>query len=277
MKPQFNNNLLTSFVLWADHKITNDGQGYRNVNGLKFFQQKNTRTGNCWASPYKSLVYDSSVSGANVPSGVYNSSGQFLTRESGITIDWNNGSIYSAHNWGGVLSGDFAKKEYNVYIANEDETEFLLEQIFSANSNIKYTDTGTTFGGYHAPLIIVTNSYENNVPFALGGEEDSRRIIRTFIVSSDMGAQEATTSLFTDSARSYFPLVSYEVSPLVAEGDLKGGYYNYKAVMETHGPDVFVAKVHSLRLNQKANKNKNFTIAISEFDLSVVRYPRTFH
>ena len=87
MKSQFNNQLLSSFNLWFNNRLLNNGQGYTNHLGVTgYFQPESSRTGYCWAFPYKALVFDSSASGALIMSGVYNQAGQFLTRQSGIQL-----------------------------------------------------------------------------------------------------------------------------------------------------------------------------------------------
>lgn len=275
MKAQFNNQLLSSFAMWMNNRIQNNGQGYQNYPmATGYFQPEPSRTGYCWAFPYKSLVYDSSVSGANVLSGVYNSAGQFLTRQSGITIDYIHGRVFAPTNLGPLVSGSIARQEYNVYVSTEEETDFFLERIFNENPNLPYAGTGVTYGRFAAPCIILTNAYSKNEPFAFGGQDTSNKTIRGFVISDNNYAQEAVTSLMVDSARSYFPLTTSEMSPINGYGDVKNGYYNYVDLMNSQTPNVLIEDVISLKLGEKTNKSKNFAITILEFDTVTIRYPR---
>jgi len=275
MKAQFNNQLLSSFNLWINNRILNNGQGYLTYgNTTGYFQPETSRTGYCWAFPYKSLVFDSSVSGAVVMSGVYNQAGQFLTRNSGITIDYIHGRVFAPTNLGPVVSGAFSRNEYNVYVSTEEETEVYLDRLYNENPNIILPATGVTYGRFAAPCVILTNAYNYNEPFAFGGQDVSNKTIRAFIVSSNNYNQEAITSLMVDSARSYIPLITSELTPINGFGDIKGGSYNYVSLAAASVPTVLIQDVYSIKMGEKTNKNKNFTIAILEFDLATVRYPR---
>lgn len=275
MKSQFNNELLSSFYLWFNNRVLNNGQGYVNyTNQTGFLQPEPSRTGVCYAFPYKSFVYDSSVSGAFVMSGVSNSAGQFLTRNSGITIDYIHGRVFSPTNIGSSVLGSFSKNEYNVYVGTEEETEFYLDRLFGENPNISLPATGVTYSRFAAPCVILTDSYNINKPFAFGGQDSSEKTIRAFVISDNNYAQEAVISLMVDSARSYFPLISSTLSPINGFGDIKGGSYNYVSMVANSLPTVLIDGVHMLKMNEKTNRNINFTIAIIEFDTVTVRYPR---
>lgn len=275
MKAQFNNQLLSSFSMWVSNRIQNNGQGYKNyAMATGYFQPEPSRTGYCWAFPYKSLVYDSSASGAFVMSGVYNSVGQFLTRESGITIDYIHGRVFSPTNHGPLVSGALAKQEYNVYVSTEEETDFFLERVYGENPNLVYAGTGISYGRFAAPCMILTNAYDKNQPFAFGGQDSSEKTIRAFVISDNNYAQEAVTSLMIDSARSHFPLMTSEMSPINGYGDIKNGSYNYVILANSQTPNILIENVISLKMGEKTNKNKNFTITILEFDTVAIRYPR---
>ena len=91
--PQYSHNVDTSVALWLDNRLCADAQAYINIptgttNGLLYPQVNSSTQGYIWAAPFKSWVFDSSVSGATVCSGAYTTSGQFLTNSSGIVIDY---------------------------------------------------------------------------------------------------------------------------------------------------------------------------------------------
>lgn len=275
MKPQFNNRLISSFALWMDNLICNNGQGYINVTGTMMRETNPSVTGKSWAAPFKGWVYDSSVNGAYVISGVYNQSGQFLTRASGVSFDFNRGRVYSPYDWGTTLSGVYSRKEYNVYVSTEEETDFVLEKIKNENANLTYVQTGVSFDRFAAPFILLTNAINNNVPFAFGGLEESEKTLRAFVISDNNFNQEALNSLLVDANKSYLPLVAYSDVPINSRGDLKTGYYSYAALKSQYGcGDVLVKDVFSYKTNEKENQNKNFTISIMEFDVSKLRFPR---
>lgn len=276
MIPQYNHNMATSMVLWLDNLLCDHGQAYVNETGLFYRQYDPSTRGNIWATPYKSLVFDSCTSGANILSGVYTSSGQFLTRESGLVIDFLGGRVISPHNWGNTLSGVYARKEVNVYFSTEEETNFWLEHIYKEDANISYANTGVKPTRFAAPCIILTNSTSQSVGFALGGTKTTKNTLRAFTISDTNYLQEGINSLFADSVNHYVPLASYSDAPIGTSGDLKGGIYNYcTGIYNRYGcaAGLYIDNVVSYKMNEKSNKNVNYMLSITEFDVSKIRTP----
>jgi hypothetical protein len=273
MKPQYSHNLITSVTLWLDHLICASGEAYTNITGSLYRQgTSNGRT--IYASPYRSWVYDSCTPGAVVPSGFYNSAGQFLTRESGLVLDFINGRVFSSQNWGDTLSGVYAKKQVNVYFSSDEEIDFVLEAVNGENRNISYTLTGLRNNVLVAPLIMLTNAHEINVPFALGGIEDTKNSVRAFVLTDSNYLQEGVNSLCRDTSDTYIPFCSYADAPITSSGDIKGGRYSYCTdIKDRYGcaNGLFVDKVVGYKLDEKANKSPTFLISILEFDISKIR------
>jgi len=100
MREQFDNKLAQSVVEWVNNIVCNDGGGFFTPGTPLYLQEDSTRSQfKVYASPYRSWVYDSCVDGATIFSGAYNSSGQFLTRQSGLFFDYQNGRVLSSGNW----------------------------------------------------------------------------------------------------------------------------------------------------------------------------------
>ena len=70
MKPQYLHNVATSFALWLDHHLLDKGEAYSNETGkLHYYSDTRLPSGyKVFGSAYKQWVYDSSITGANVPS-----------------------------------------------------------------------------------------------------------------------------------------------------------------------------------------------------------------
>lgn len=279
MRPLYNHHLLTSFYLFLNNSLQNGAQAYTNVTGgLLYPMVTPSVQGNVWASPYKGWIYDSAVSGATIISGVMNSSGQFLTRASGIVIDYNNGRVIAPQNWG-PLSGSFSKPDYNLYLSTEQATNFWLDQVFGSNPNLAYQATGATSAPFFAPCIILTNANSQNDPFALGGLDQTRNTMRAYVISDVRGGwlQEGAESWMRDLARTYFALGTASTAPITASGDLKTGGFNYtNDVCNLFGltPGVWIEAVHSFKLSQKASDSNSLMVGITEIDVNMVRLPR---
>ena len=71
MKPQYDNKLLSSFLLYLDNKILSKGEAFVNHSGL-FYPVENFFNGYyTYAAPYKQIVSDASITGANKLTGIY--------------------------------------------------------------------------------------------------------------------------------------------------------------------------------------------------------------
>lgn len=277
MKPQYSHDVVSSFVMWLDNILCMSGLAYINETGALYRQKVTGVPGWVYASPYKSWVWDSCTPGAEIPSGFYNSSGQFLTRESGIVIDFVNGRVITPNNWGGQLTGVYARKEVNVYYSSTEESEYVLEQIYKTNPNLRYPITGFQGNALAAPLIMVTNARTTNEQWALGGMDDSKSIVRCFTITRTNYVQDGVNSLIQDMAHSYIPFAPYSATPITASGDLKSPPWSYcTGIKDYYGckNGLYIEDVYTYKINDASNKNVTFFLSAMDVDLSKPRFPR---
>jgi hypothetical protein len=214
------------------------------------------------------------VVGATIPTGVSTTSGQFLTRASGVVFDWNHGQVITSQNWGASLTGAYARKEINVYFSSAEESDYVLEQIYGENHNLQYPLTGFRGRTLAAPMVMLTNSLGNNVPFALGGTDNTKSTINAFIITNDNWLQEGVGSLCRDAAHEIIPFGSYADAPLTASGDLKGQSYNYcTGIYQKYGCSngLYIENVYEVKIADKVNQNNTFFTEVVQFDLSKIR------
>lgn len=277
MRPQYSHDVVTSVVLWMDNLFCGTGQAYVNVTGSLYLEPVTGGRNNVYASPYKGWVFDSCVAGAAVPSGFYNSSGQFLTRASGLVIDHINGRVSTPQNWGPTLSGVYARKEINIYYSSDEETTYVLEQVYRENKNIAYTLTGLRGQPLAAPLAMITNARGHNDPFALGGMDNSKNSVRAFVIADSNYLQEGVNSLLQDSAHLTIPFVPMSAAPITASGDLKAPPWSYcSGIFDTFGcaNGLYIEGVYNYKISDKANKATTFFLSAVDIDLSKPRFPR---
>lgn len=270
MTPQFSQNLVTSFALWTDNRLAG-AHGYVNHTG----QLVRQGGPGAWvyASPYKSWVYDSCVAGASIPSGVYTTSGQLLTPASGIVIDYIGGRVLSNANWGPFLTGAYAAKEVNVYFSSNEEIQYVMEQAYAVNPNVAYAFTGAKSRPLHAPLVMLTNDRQHNDPWALGGTDITRNTVTAMVISNDNWLQESICSVLADMAHSYIPYCTYADAPIGASGDLKSAPWSYcTGIRDRFGCNqLYIESVYATKVNERANRNSTFFVALVEFDTSFIR------
>ncbi len=274
MNPQYSHDLITSVVLWLDNKLCGDGGAYDNITGGLFLEPVVAGQPFVYSSPYRAWVYDSCVAGAVIPSGFFNSSGQFLTRNSGISIDFINGKVISNTNLGSQISGVYSRKQMNIYYGSDKETNYILEQVYNQNKNINYNLTGINGKVLTAPLMMLTNARGENKPWALGGMDDSKNTIRMFIISDSNYLQEGVNSILQDSAHITIPFVPYSAMPFTFSGDLKTGGWSYCSnIYNTYGCSngIYFENIYDYKMNEKQNQNFTFFLSAIEIDTSKPR------
>lgn len=285
MIPQYAHDVVTSVAMWLDNLLVADGQAYVNITGALYLQPIMAGQPFTYTSPYRSWVYDSCASGAAIPSGFMNGSGQLLTRASGLVIDFTNGRALSPTNWGPMLSGTYARKEMNVYYSSDREVSYVLEQVYGSNPNLGYTLTGLVRPGMPgktlaAPLTMLTNAHGENEPFALGGMDNSKNTVRAFIISDTNYLQEGVNSIMQDAAHTTIPFVSHGLWPLNASGDLKvgaSGWSYCRDVFDAIGCEggLYIDNVFDYKMSERTNNSTSFFISSCEIDLSKPRFPRS--
>lgn len=282
MKETFNHKLFWSFYLWFENQLLTNGEAFENQTGIFYPQNDASLPGySVYASPYKQLVYDSAVSGANIISGVYPvGTNTFIPRgTSGLQFDYQNGRIFfnSGVNHSSGFSGSFATKEFNTYITNTDSSQFIFESAKGNNKNIKYPATGIAPKVYKAPCVILDLPHSQNKGFAFGGEDMTESTFRAIVISKDLWQQDGLHSVFRDTNHLPFPLAPSTEVPLNYFGDMKSGYYNYNGIISRYGfPGTmpWIDKVYSAKISEDGNKNDNYFASYLEFDINAVRFPR---
>lgn len=263
--------------MWLDNKLLNDGQAYINVTGSLTRQNDPTVNGFTYASPYKQWVFDSCASGATIPSGFWTSSGQFLTRASGLVFDFINGKVATPNNWGPSISGAYSRKEVNVYLSSDKELNYVMEQVYNSNGNLSYPFTGLGGTQLSAPLIMLTNAKGYNEPWALGGQDATKQTLRAFMITNSNYLQEGVQSLLQDMAHTYIPLAPYTAAPITSSGDLKTIPWSYcTGIRDVYGcgQGLYIENVYPYKVPE--NLNKNVTSYIGAVEIDVIK-PRFAH
>ena len=151
MKPQFQHDATSSFALWLDHYLVHCGEAYSNKQGelyympderLPMYPDDPVNGLVSYNSEYKQWVYDSDITGAVIPSGVYIDTGDgaynFCERgQSGLSLDFENGrvlfdGIFFPTNYADLrISGDFSVKDINIYLADDTEENLVIQNKYN--------------------------------------------------------------------------------------------------------------------------------------------------
>jgi len=276
MKPQYLHNVATSFALWLDHHLLDKGEAYSNETGkLHYYSDARLPNGyKVFGSAYKQWVYDSTITGANVPSGVYVNS-VFSPRGNNKHIDFINGrAVYSGIATGAIVTGSFAVKDFNIYLSNENEEDLILDHSLKSKEKIPW-NSSTYLEPYDnaLPAIYINSESLINTPFAFGGEDESKVYMKCVVFANDPYSLDGALSLFADSKNRTFKQKDFTQYPLNEFGDVKTPPYTFENVNGSSA-ELFIDDVAVSKFKDSKGTSRSY-IGFMDFDIIKYRYPRS--
>ena len=202
MIEQFQHKLTTSFFLWFDNFLLEKGEAYTNTTG-EFFYYEDSRlddTYKAYGSPYKQWVTDSSITGATIPTGVFINE-SFSGRDNGVVLDFDNGrALVSGSATGSTITGEFAVKDFSVYLTNDTEDDLIVENKYAVNSRLP-SGPLTYIPPYDdvVPAVFLSVADTQNEPFAFGGMQDTVVHAKAVVMAEDTYQLDGVLSIFMDS------------------------------------------------------------------------------
>lgn len=226
MKNSLDQLVISSFKEFLNYKVLNDLNAFKNVSA-PIYQYSGGRTfkgKTLYCTNRAQWVYDSSLSGAQIPTGING-----LSRgESGLSFDFKNGRILV--NSGTSLSGpiDISFPNFNFYISTLSITRIIneLKPLNYPNFENKAIQSDAII----APCIILAPFETSNNQEFLGGVEKSTFNIQAIVLSSNLYDVVAVQNIFRNIKESVFPLLS--LTPFNELNDLKEEYWNYTWVQD---------------------------------------------
>ena len=279
MIPQYQHKVMTSFLLWFDNHLLTKGEAFSNKTGtLHYFDDSRLPDSyKSYSSPYKQWVTDSSISQANIPSSFMGSG-----RSDNIIFDFENGRIIEtggAFGTSETITGTFAVKDFNIYLTNETEEDLILESKFVQNSRYGNSESGIKPYDQAVPAIFINSETVQNVPFAFGGEDQTRMSIKAVVLAEDAYGLDGVLSIFADTRHKNINLIPFSGHPITEYGDLKNGSYNYTTLANSYAnteEPLYIEDVVVSKLSDKAQKQSigDLKVGFIDFDIYQHRYPR---
>lgn len=267
--------------MYADHLLCNVGRGFTNHSSQFFDIKDNYSNIFTHGAPFKGFVYDSSVSGANVMSGVY-IDGSFTTKGNNnyLDVNFNEGQVYFDANQGNsLISGDYAIKEYNVQLTSFTEKDLLFEKKFelAPQTSINTANTGLAPNSLTYPAIYILSRNLKNEEFAFGGLENTMYGLRLMVFSDNLFSIDAVNSVFVDKVRTNIPILEESDFPFNAYGGIISDF-NYTGLSASKSPSQ-QAWIQDVRVNPISNtqiqtNNTEIFASIIDIDLHKYRYSR---
>ncbi len=282
MKTQFENRVMSSFMLWLDHTLLDKGEAFTN-HGSEFYDVEGLYYNYyAFGAPFKQMIADSSIAGAKILTGVYIDN---VFKETGdaplVDVNYNQGQVYLSADTTDTISGNYSLKDFNVYLTAKAEQELLFESKIDLRPSTTQLITGLPTSVTTYPAIFIKNNGGHNTPHSFGGLDTTQISIRAVVLSDSQYNLDAACSIFKDRARTRVPVLSDENYPFNVLGGLKTGVYNYEDLTRDIGShnQVYINNVDVSRfslgyMENLKNTNPDVFKAIVDFELGIERYPR---
>jgi hypothetical protein len=265
MNPTYDHSLVGSFALYADYVLCKQAGAFFNVSGGLLYKVSDPEFSNysVYASPYRQWVYDSSVDGATIISGV-NVGNHFVQRgQSGLKIDFLRGRVYLS---GSVtvptISGTYAAKEIPTHITSEDEDKLVLNTAFYNRREALIAKTGLGPNTFPTPSAFIKYYPGINLPFELGGPVNTKGEFRITILAEDKDAfyLDGALGTFRDKRYKYMTLLTPAELPFTYYGDLKSGTFNYETLISeafTHDTCIYISETYTNKFAAESERITN--------------------
>lgn len=282
MRIQYDNNLITSFFLYAENLLQQNAQAYQTLT-MKLFptEDRFIPAGyTSYSAPLRGWVYNSGVSGAHIINSI--SGGGFsapLTRASGIHIDYTNGRALVPTSLGSNLdlTGTASFTEINLFIPAESQNELLTQSKYFVNPRTVYplTESGALPYVYVTPAIFVNTLNTKNEAFNLGGMVMTKSNISLTVIAESNNQLTALLGLWRDTRYRYFPILNAISDPLDEWGDVKGGtgynYLSYVKIFGRPGNLAYIEDVTTARVSDRLKLDPAQWVGIVDLEVSYLR------
>lgn len=267
--------VLSSFKEYLSYKVLNDLQAYqnRNVNLYEYPSTIRIKNKSVYGSPYAQWVYDSSVSGANVPTGIYSGSGSGVIGRSGaqsLKLDYKNGrAIMASGNTGMSLTANVAVKEINFYTTSDSEERLIFENTYQVLPDIQAATNYVPPDTVIAPCIFCKLMDVKADELSLGGMTYAEWKIRVIAICATEAQIIGVGSVIRKMFGDVFPLL--DSTPLDELNDIKSPPWNYVSNLSSIANDkiIYVDDVmfRYKEIDSFAKKNPRLLLGIGEIDL----------
>ena len=298
MKVQYENKVMSSLLLFVDHEVVQKGDAYTN-HGSAFYKIDSLFSDYyVYASPYKQLVSDTSITGSATPNIL---TGIFFSAPG--TTDYTEGPMYVQSGtppWGfdsinhmqgqlyftgdsdpvggSGISGSYAVKDFSVFLTSMPEEQLLFETKLTLNPRTSEVNpsTGMEANTQAYPAIFIKDNGGGSEEFALGGIEDTIVNARAIVLADSMFSLDAVCGILKDTVRKNMPIVEQADLNLNALGAFTGVNYNYTA--SATGAYCYIDRVtvskNIANRGDFENLNPNVFSAFVDFELHNHRMPR---
>jgi hypothetical protein len=295
MKAQFDNRVMSSFLLWFDHTLLREGEAFTDISSWFYPVESLHNNLYTYGAPFKQFVSDFSITGTGaafanrtvqIPTGIYLDGSLIGTGTSNFSgMSYEQGQVYFGTEITTPetrLSGDYAVKDFNVYLTNEPEEKLLFETKFHLRPKTAETQTGLASNAITYPAIFLRYNGSHSEPLAFGGYDMTTINLRAVVLADNQFNLDAVCSIMRDKVRTFFTLFGTGDMPYNTLGDYKSGVpwsYTGKKASYEENSYIFIENVgiskFSRDVNVKVNNlNPDVFNGVIDFEVTKPRYPR---
>lgn len=267
---QLNNKLISNLSLLIDHELLLRGQAYTNTSSL-FYPITGALYGlNAYATPYRQLVNDASITSATQMTGIYVSGIFIQPGQSGlVSLNIQEGLAYFSGRPTSV-SGNYSLKDFSIYLTTEPEEKLLFETKFNLKQKYPQTITGLNINAQTYPVIFLKPLNIENVPFCIGGTDNKIFRIRAIVLGESEFQTLAACNILENLANKQYSVINVTGLPFDSIGGYTGVSYNYNTYSTASTEKTFVSKVRtSILTNTKQVNSLNPAIFPAFIDIEL--------
>ena len=277
MKVQFENKIMSSLLLFIDNHLLSKGEAFTNHAGLFYPVTNLYNNYYTYAAPFKQMVNDDGVSNATVMKTVYVDGVEKSIGQGGLHgINHFQGQVHFTSNQGNsVISGNYAVKDFNIYLTNDPEQKLLFETKHQTNPKYPQQLSGLAPDAQPYPAIFIKNMGGGNSPAALGGLQDTVTTARLVVLADSNYKLDAVCSILKDLGGRRVHLKVHTDLPFDAMGSYTGVNYNYgNLTSEADNPLIQDVRVSRMSMVGDFNRlNPDVFSAFVDIDISTFRTP----
>ena len=273
MKPHWENLLMSSVSLYIDNLICKEGEAFINYTGEFYLTKKRYNQYYAYSLPFKQIVSDVSIPNANVLQGILINNQFKSVGESGLEgILHHKGTLLFSQDQGNSqITGNFAVKEFNVYITTKAEEDLLFKSAPQVNPKIAQNLTqGLDFNTETYPAIFLKNMGGHDEPLALGTNKGNGiTYVRAVVLAQSAFALDAVCGILKRISKKHIPII--ESLPFNAVGAFTGITYDYDALRSQadRKATIWDARVSKIMPQTGGVKDLNLEVFAALVDLEI--------
>lgn len=279
MKYSIDHSIESSAFLWLDNLLIERNEAFVGYSGALRATSPIVSGYNGYSAPHRQFVYDSSVSGATVPTGVYVSN-VFTPTGAGVKIDFYRGQALFTGSPASV-SMSYSYKEVNLYFSTMTEAAVLFENKFVLNprSNPKHENYSSKDLVY--PCIFIRSSAGQNKMLCFDGCAATTIPLRLTVLAENLYQYRAITAALRDRKDTFMALFNPNELPFDETYSLKNGPFDYSESVKVIQTDpnrlAYIREVSISDFQDRVNSEIGPRVfgGFIDLDLELLRVPNS--